>query len=162
MTERWLRRSKPDDIDAIAALNDSAFKGKAEGQIVRTLWKDGDSVLSLVAHDDRDLIGHIEFYRILIDGAAIAIGLGPVSARPDLQKSGIGSQLIEFGLTAMTGAGETICFLLGHPSYYPRFGFDHLLTKNFESPWTHPAFMAKRLADHAPTSGKLTFPKAFG
>lgn len=161
MSERWLRRSKPDDINAIAALNDAAFKGKTEGKIVRTLWKDGDSVLSLVAHDDRDLIGHIEFYRLWLDGAPVAVGLGPMSARPDVQKSGLGGELIRYGLMALTGSGETICFVLGHQTYYPRFGFAPELAAQFVSPYPYPAFMAKALSSGAPTGGTLTFPKAF-
>jgi putative acetyltransferase len=162
MSERWLRRARPEDMDAIAALNDAAFKDKAEGDIVRALWKDGDSVLSLIAHDERRLIGHIEFYRLWLDGAPVAVGLGPMCAHPDVQKSGIGAQLIKFGLMALTGAGETICFVLGHKTYYPRFGFAPELAAQFASPFPRPEFMAKALSPDAPASGTLTFPKAFG
>jgi putative acetyltransferase len=153
-------------MDAIAALVDSAFvpafNSREESTLVRRLAADGDSVLSLVAHDETRLIGHAQFFRIQIDGAPLATGLGPMCAAPDVQKSGIGSGLIKMGLMALEGAGETICFVLGHPDYYPRFGFDHELTKSFAAPWTHKAFMARRLAGGGPTSGTLTYPAAFG
>ncbi len=158
----WIRRATPDDLAGIKALNDDAFGDSAEGNIVEMLWQMKDSVLSLVAHDDRNLVGHIEFYRLRLDGAPNVVGLGPMSARPDLQRSGIGSGLVRLGLTALEGAGETLCFVLGHPKYYPRFGFSRDAARAFTSPYDSPAFMAKALTPAAPTSGQLTFPDAFG
>ena len=121
-----------------------------------------DGLASLVAHNDRDIVGHLQFFKVLVDGEDIACGLGPVSAHPELQGRGIGAGLIRFGLTLMEGANRTHCFLLGHTDYYPRFGFSADLAAQFESPWSGPHFMAKQLTETAPQGGQLTYPAAFG
>ena len=162
MSQLWIRPATPDDAETITALTDAAFGTPEEAQIITKLAADGDSLASLVAHNDRDILGHIQFFKILIDGEDIACGLGPVSAHPEVQGRGIGAGLIRFGLTLMEGAGRTHCFLLGHKDYYPRFGFSAELAAQFESPWSGPHFMAKQLLDDAPQSGRLTYPDAFG
>lgn len=158
----WIRPAHADDIDEIAKLNDAAFGQSAEGKIVRRLKRDGDSLLSLIAHDDSRIVGHIEFFRIRVDDAPVAVGLGPMSVLPGRQKQGIGSGLIRTGLLALEGAGESLVFVLGHPDYYPRFGLSADAALPFSAPWSGPAFMARRLADAAPASGTLTYPSAFG
>ena len=158
----WIRAARPTDMDAIAALNDIAFGGPDEGRIVRALHADGDSVLSLVAMDGEEIAGHIEFFRVRVNGAPLAVGLGPMSAKPGLQKQGVGSDLIRLGLAALEGAGETIVFVLGHGTYYPKFGFSEAAAKPFTAPWSGPHFMALRLVPGGPETGSLTYPKAFG
>lgn len=163
MTRFFIRPAQSTDADAVARLNDAAFGGPAEAQIVRALAADGDSLLSLVAIDDAEgLVGHIEFFRILIDGQPLAAGLGPMSAKPGHQKSGIGSYLVRTGLEELDILGEKLVFVLGHPSYYPRFGFEEATARPFKAPWSGPHFMALRLADGGPAAGTLTYPKAFG
>ena len=157
----WIRPAHADDIDEIAKLNDAAFGQPAEGKIVRRLKRDGDSLLSLVAHDDSRIVGHVEFSRVLVDGAPLAVTLAPVSVLPGVQKRGIGSGLIRTGLLALEGAGESLVFVLGHADYYPRFGFSAEAAAPFDAPWSGPHFMAKRLADSAPVAGTLTYPAAF-
>ncbi len=162
MADIWIRRARPEDIGAIIALNDASFGRPDEGRILRGLWDDGDSLLSLVACDGDDIAGHIEFFRILTDGNPKGAGLGPMSTRPGLQKQGIGSALIRLGLTALEGAGEHIVFVLGHDTYYPKFGFTAEAAAPFIAPWSGPHFMAIRLGEAAPASGRLTYPAAFG
>lgn len=162
MRDLWVRQAREDDAPAIAALNDIAFGTPDEARIVAQLAKDGDSLASLVAHNDRENLGHIQFFRILIDGEAVAAGLGPMSVLPDFQRRGIGSALIRFGLTLMEGQGHALVFVLGHPGYYPRFGFETGMAKAFLAPWSGPAFMVKRLGKDAPLKGRLTYPDAFG
>ena len=162
MNNLWIRPATPEDADTITALTDAAFGTPEEAQIIAQLAQDGDGLASLVAHNDREILGHIQFFKIWVDGADIACGLGPVSAHPDVQKRGIGSGLIRFGLTLMEGAGRTHCFLLGHKDYYPRFGFSSDLAANFSAPWSGPSFMAIALSDDGPSSGELTYPAAFG
>src|SRR6056297_432092 len=146
MKNVWIRQSRDEDAETITELNDLAFGTPEEAQIVTQLALDGDSLASLVAHNDREILGHIQFFRVWIDGADIAAGLGPVSARPDVQRRGIGAGLIRFGLTLMEGAGRTHCFLLGHKDYYPRFGFSAELAAQFSGPWSGPSFMARPLS----------------
>ena len=162
MNNLWIRPATADDADAVTTLNDLAFGTPEEAKIVTQLAIDGDSLASLVAHDDREILGHIQFFKVWVDGADIACGLGPVSAHPDVQGRGIGAGLIRFGLTLMEGAGRTHCFLLGHKDYYPRFGFSAELAANFSGPWSGEHFMAKRLTGTGPTAGELTYPAAFG
>ncbi|MEM9569870.1 MAG: N-acetyltransferase [Pseudomonadota bacterium] len=162
MNNLWIRPATPEDADTITELTDAAFGTPEEAQIILKLADDGDSLASLVAHNDREILGHIQFFRVWIDGADVACGLGPVSARPDVQGRGIGAGLIKFGLTLMEGAGRTHCFLLGHKEYYPRFGFSADLAAQFGGPWSGPHFMAIELKSGGPNVGKLTYPAAFG
>ena len=158
----WIRPSRPEHMDAIAAVNDAAFGGPEESRITRALHADGDSLLSLVATGNIEIVGHIEFFRIWIDGAAVGVGLGPMSVLPELQKTGVGASLIRLGLAALEGAGETIVFVLGHDTYYPKFGFTEAAASPFSAPWSGPHFMALRLGKGGPETGTLTYPKAFG
>ncbi len=161
MIDFWTRAARPEDAGAIAALNDAAFGGPDEARIVRQLQADGDSLLSLVAETETGLVGHIEFFRILIDGQPTGAGLGPMSAQPGRQRAGIGSYLIRTGLEELDMLGETIVFVLGHDTYYPKFGFEADTAKPFTAPWSGPHFMAIRLAPGGPASGTLTYPRAF-
>lgn len=166
MTFFFIRPARPDDMDAITALSDEAFglafKSNEESRVIRQLHADGDSLVSLVAvADDESIVGHIEFFRIVIDGEPLAAGLGPMSAKPGMQKSGIGSYLVRTGLEELDDLGETLVFVLGHTDYYPRFGFTVEAAKPFTAPWSGPHFMALRLTEGGPTSGTLTYPKAF-
>lgn len=158
----WIRPFRPEYLDAIVAVNDAAFGGPDEGAITRALHADGDSVLSLVASGNIEIVAHIEFFRIWIDGAPVGVGLGPMSVLPELQNSGIGGRLIRLGLAALEGAGETLVFVLGHDTYYPKFGFSEAAAKPFSAPWSGPHFMALRLGKGGPETGTLTYPKAFG
>jgi putative acetyltransferase len=162
MNNLWIRPASPEDAEAITEHTDAAFGTLEEAKIITQLAADGDGLASLVAHNDREILGHIQFFKVWVDGEDIACGLGPVSARPDVQRRGIGAGLIRFGLTLMEGAGRSHCFLLGHKEYYPRFGFSAELAAQFSGPWSGPNFMAKALTTNGPTEGALTYPAAFG
>ena len=162
MNNLWIRSAEEQDAAAIAALNDLAFGSPDEARIVAQLAVDGDSLASLVAHNVREILGHIQFFRIRVDGADTACGLGPMSVLPNVQKKGIGGGLIRFGLTLMEGQGRAICFVLGRPNYYPKFGFDAGLAVPFDAPWSGPAFLARRLGTGGLERGQLTYPAAFG
>lgn len=162
MNNLWIRPAEAEDARAITELTDAAFGTPEEAKIITQLAEDGDSLASLVAHNDREILGHIQFFKVWIDGADVACGLGPVSARPDVQGRGIGAGLIRFGVTLMEGAGRSHCFLLGHKEYYPRFGFSADLAAKFDSPWSVPHFMALELNAGGAASGTLKYPAAFG
>ncbi len=162
MSELWLRAAREDDAGAIATLNRAAFKNDEEAEIVAALERDGDSLSALVAHDDHDLLGHIQFFRILVDGAPIGAGLGPMSVAPVHQGRSIGSQMVRFGLLQMQGQDHGLVFVLGHPEFYARFGFSADMATDFRAPWSGPAFMALRLDEDSPRTGRLTYPRAFG
>ncbi|MCZ4297684.1 GNAT family N-acetyltransferase [Henriciella marina] len=157
-----IRDAAPADMDAIAALNDAAFGTPDEGVITRQLARDGDSLVSLDAEDETGtLIGHIEFFRILVNGKDVAAGLGPMSAAPGHQKQGVGYALIKAGMPRVEQLGRQLVFVLGHPDYYPRFGFHPAVAARYKAPWSGEAFMAIELFETAPRSGTLTYPRAF-
>ncbi|RIJ23469.1 N-acetyltransferase [Henriciella barbarensis] len=157
-----IRPSTPDDLDGVAALNSAAFGTPDEAHITRQLHADGDSLISLVAeHEDGYLIGHIEFFRILVNGKDVAAGLGPMSAAPGHQKRGVGYALIKAGMPQVEQLGRQLVFVLGHPDYYPRFGFNPAVAARYDAPWSGQAFMAIELFETAPRSGTLTYPSAF-
>ena len=161
MRDLWIRQARSEDADAISALNTECFGSPAEAAIVARLSEDGDSLASLVAHNDRQILGHIQFFRILVDGRDIAAGLGPMCAAPDRQKQGIGRGLIKLGMTLMEGQGRGLVFVLGHTDYYPKFGFSAAVGAHYAAPWSGEAFMGIELREDAPRTGDLTYPAAF-
>jgi len=126
MEIRWERE---EDIDAIrdvtsAAFQNAPYSNQAEAAIVDALRNAGALAVSLVAVDDRDLVGHIAFSAVMIDGKMNGwYGLGPVSVRPDRQRQGIGQALIRTGLSCLKDLHAQGCVVLGEPGYYDRFGF---------------------------------------
>ncbi len=124
-----IRDETPADRDAITHVTVEAFKTLAvsdqtEHYVVNALRSAGALTLSLVAEIDGEIVGHIAFSPVTMsDGAPDWYGLGPVSVLPDYQHKGIGSALIHEGLARLRGLGAKGCCLVGHPEYYPRFGF---------------------------------------
>ena len=117
------------DIETIHKLTAIAFAPKAysdgtEPAIIDALRLAGDLTLSLVALHDEELVGHVAFSPVVIGELTHHwFGLGPISVQPELQKTGIGSALINKGLEMLKGSGAHGCALIGDPKYYSRFGF---------------------------------------
>ncbi|WOK35834.1 N-acetyltransferase [Sphingomonas sp. C3-2] len=113
-----------------AAFATAPHSSGTEAAIVEALRSAGALSLSLIAEDDGEVIGHIAFSPVQIDGREDGwLGLGPVAVRPDRQQRGIGAALINEGLARLRAEGAKGCVLLGDPDYYRRFGFvsdDHL------------------------------------
>jgi putative acetyltransferase len=124
-----LRPERPDDIDAIRRLTETAFKtaphaAGTEHLIIDRLRAAGALALSLVAEADGAVVGHVAFSPVSIsDGSADWYGLGPISVNPARQGGGIGGKLIREGLERLKALGAAGCVLLGDPAYYGRFGF---------------------------------------
>jgi putative acetyltransferase len=130
MTQLIIRPETLDDIPAIHALNATAFarEGKPgpEAMLVDALRARKAVTLSWVAVMGEAVVGHILYSPVTIvspDASFAAVGLGPVAVGPDYQKRGIGSRLIRESLEALRGKGHGAVFLVGHPTYYPKFGF---------------------------------------
>ncbi len=158
-----LREATGDDRAAIRDLTTRAFGREDEARIIDGLEAQGASYLQVVAELDGRIVGHVVFYNLGVFGKLGAIGLGPMSVDPWVQREGIGQTMARFGLAVCQKAGVPIVFVLGHPEYYPKFGFSTEAAREFESPWTgQPAFMALRMKYGPPMSGKLVFPEAFG
>ncbi len=162
MDKPVIRIAWQDDKPAIADLNTRAFGQEDEARIVTQLEKDGDVVLQLVAELDGRLVGHILFYAVGVRGKLGAVGLGPMSVDPWVQREGIGKQLIVQGLTMLRDNGVSVVFVLGHDWYYPKLGFSVEATEPFQTSLKGPHFFALRLRHGPPMSGELIFPAAFG
>lgn len=124
-----IRSEIPSDADAIRHVTTVAFKAAEhsdgnEAAIIDELRAGGALTISLVATVDSDVVGHVAFSPITIDGHDIGwFGLGPVSAHPDWQGKGIGNALITRGLDELVAKKAAGCVVLGDPNYYQRFGF---------------------------------------
>jgi len=114
------------DIAAIRHVNEQAFNRPAEADLVDRLRESGKVTLSLVVVRDAQVVGHILFSPVVIEStehAIAAVGLAPMAVLPELHNQGIGSRLVTAGLDECRRAGHQIAVVLGHPRYYPRFGF---------------------------------------
>jgi putative acetyltransferase len=156
----------PDDIEAIAALNRAAFGGEEEVRIIDRLRRDGLFALSLVERDDGAIVGHILFSKldVTVDGRAVpAVALAPMAVEPTRQRAGIGSRLVRQALHMLKDRGWEAVIVLGHPDYYPRFGFSAALAAKLAAPFSGAAFMALELKPGAlaGASGAVRYPRAF-
>ncbi|NNH61472.1 N-acetyltransferase [Rhizobium laguerreae] len=124
-----IRYETPDDIDAIHDLTSTAFNPMpysdgTEAKIVRRLRAKGDLEISLVAEEDGEILGHVAFSAVTINGAHDGwFGLGPISVKPERQRQGIGKAMIARGLELLKERGASGCALIGNPEIYSRVGF---------------------------------------
>jgi putative acetyltransferase len=117
-----IREEQAGDAAAIRDLNRQAFGQDQEANIVEALRGNGGVVLSLVGTLDERVIGHVLYSPVQL-GALTGAGLGPMAVHPDHQRQGIGSRLIEAGTRLLRESGCPFVVVVGHPEYYPRFGF---------------------------------------
>lgn len=144
-----IRQEKEQDQETVFELNCAAFETPAEAQLVDQLRKNVEPLISLVCEDAGEIVGHIMFSPVEIDGLAgkHIMGLAPMAVSPDRQRTGIGSQLIEAGLQHCKNAGVGAVVVLGHTEYYPKFGFKSSIEYGFKSEYDVPeeVFMALEL-----------------
>jgi len=120
-----IRPEAEEDHKAVFTVNASAFGSSAEAGLVDALRQQARPAISLVAEDHGEIIGHIMFTPVTLSGHPDSkmMGLAPMAVSPENQRQGIGSTLIEKGLEQCKKHGITAVVVLGHPEYYPRFGF---------------------------------------
>jgi putative acetyltransferase len=162
-----IRPETPADFAAIHEVNRLAFGQEAEAELVDGLRDGGFVRLSLVAEVEGQIVGHILFGRLPIiteTGVVEALSLAPMAVLPTHQRRGIGTRLVEEGLRDCRDAGHKIVVVLGHPAFYPRFGFSAKLAEPLTSPFGGgEAWMAVELVPGALAGvvGRVEYPPPF-
>jgi putative acetyltransferase len=121
-----VRPEHPADFASVRKINEEAFGQPTEADLVDALRMHVFPYISLVAQADEQLVGHIFFSPVSIqseESTFLALGLAPMAVLPGFQRQGIGSQLVREGLRECLRIGHSVVVVLGHPGYYPRFGF---------------------------------------
>jgi putative acetyltransferase len=149
-----VRPEKPEDVPATRVVNEQAFGRAAEADLVDALRRNSKATLSLVAEDNARIVGHILFSPVTIhsnETELIGVGLAPLAVIPERQNQGIGLMLVEEGVRRLREEGHRFVVVLGHPNYYPRFGFVPASRFNIKSEYdvADEAFMAMELQEGA-------------
>jgi putative acetyltransferase len=139
-----IRAAKVEDLDAVLDVETRAFGEPDEAELVRNLLADpsAEPLISLLAFDGDKAIGHILFTAVKVVGAAeqiIGMILAPLAVVPEAQGLGVGDALSREALAASKKGGVDLVFVLGHPGYYPRFGFAPAGQFGLSAPYPIPA-----------------------
>jgi putative acetyltransferase len=167
-TERTIVRDETaTDNAAVYLVDREAFGGADEADLVDRLRSEGVVLRSFVADSEKHIVGHILFSRVWIDTDAepvAAAALAPVAVLPSRQRTGIGSQLIRYGLHRLQEDGERVVLVLGEPEFYERFGFSSETARDLASPFPPEAYMALELrtGELAGVHARVRYPDAFG
>lgn len=165
---QWRTRpEKPSDVTAIRDVNLAAFETAHEADLVDALrqdpaWINGLSIVT--TNESGVVVGHALLTRCYI-GDVPALCLGPCAVLPDYQRNGVGSAAIWAGLKAARDHGEDFVVVLGHPSYYPKFGFERASNYGIQVSVDVPdeALMALSLSeDHRLPAGTVRYAAPFG
>ena len=135
-----VRAEQKEDIAAIQAIHLSAFPEDGESKLVDRLRENAQPLISLVAEMDGKLVGHILFSPLTLGSkpSLQLMGLAPMAVLPACQRQGIGSALIEAGLEQCRLNHIGAVAVLGHPDYYPRFGFSASSNYSIKSEYDVP------------------------
>jgi putative acetyltransferase len=165
-----VRNEAPADFDAVRAIHTLAFGQPQEARLVDALRAAPDlaPIVSLVASHEGRVVGHILFTPIRIGQALAAkraMSLAPVGVHPDFQRRGFGDALVRAGLTECARLGHPVVVVVGHPEYYPRFGFRPARAAGLEAPFEvrDSAFMVWEQSPGALAGirGMIEYPAAF-
>lgn len=163
-----VRPEEPHDPPAIRAVNEAAFGTPLEADIVDALRARGKARISLVAEARAQVVGHVLFSPVSLAGHAglPLVGLGPMAVLPAHQRRGIGSALVRRGLEFCRAQRHAAVVVLGHPGYYPRFGFVPASRYRIRSGYDVPddVFMVVELRPGSlrDVSGTVAYDEAFG
>jgi len=145
-----IRAETEADHPAVYEVNERAFGQAGEADLVDALRRNAQPQISLVAELDGRVVGHIFFSPVLIESEAstfTALGLAPMAVLPEFQNQSIGSELVRRGLEECRSIGHDVVVVVGHPGYYPRFGFVTAKQKGLRCEYNVPdeAFMVAEL-----------------
>ena len=162
-----LRPEQPLDAPLIWNVNKVAFGSNVEADLVDALRSGGFSKVSLVAEIKGEIVGHILFSTVTVHhatGKQVVLSLAPMAVMPNRQRMGIGSQLVKAGLNECRKLDFPFVVVLGHPDFYPRFGFSSALARHLESPFgAGEAWMALEITSGSLSgvSGHVKYPQPF-
>ncbi len=165
-----VRAETAKDFDSVFRVNRLAFGRDNEARLVEAVRKTEFFIpeLSLVAVIDEEVAGHILISMIAVEtkeGKVPVLGLAPIAVLPEFQRRGIGSELVRHGIKESSRLGHRAIVLVGHPEYYPRFGFEPARAKGLETAYPVPdeAFMVLELYSGAldGIAGTILHPPAF-
>ena len=163
-----IRAEKKTDIKNIWQINAKAFEGEEEANLVNALRNSGTPYISLVYEKNNNLSGHIFFTPVELVGDTTnlrLIGLAPMAVNPKMQNKGIGSSLIKAGIKQCLNEGYDAIVVLGHPNYYPKFGFIPSVKYGIKSEYDVPenVFMILELRENAlkEKTGTIKYHAAF-
>lgn len=156
-----------DDCAAIRFVNEEAFGSPEEADLVDNLRTSGLVLVSLVAEVEVRLVGPILFSRMWIDapsGRIPVVALAPMAVVPEQQRRGVGTLLVQCGVEKLREQKEEVVIVVGHPEFYPRFGFSSQQAESIDNPFPREAFMALELRPGtlAGVKGSVAYPPAFG
>jgi putative acetyltransferase len=139
-----IREAVEADLGDVMAIERLAFGFEKEAELVRELLHDPSAkpLLSLLAYRKGRAVGHILFTKAHLTDSQNTVSiviLAPLAIVPDAQKQGIGGKLIQHGLGLLSKSGVDLVFVLGHPEYYPRYGFTPAGQLGFEAPYPIPS-----------------------
>lgn len=165
-----IRPEQPEDFPVVRAVNLAAFDTTVEADLVDAMRETSEYVpeLSLIAELDGQIVGHALFSEVTVEqetGELTALSLGPIAVLPEHQRQGIGSTLIEHGHRRGREMGYPFVVLIGHPWYYPRFGYVPARQHGLVTIWdvSDPVFMVCELEpgalEHA--AGEIRYPEPF-
>lgn len=160
-----MRAATAADAGDIARVEGAAFGQEDEARLVAALDEGGYTRVSLVAERDGEVIGHVllsELEFAARSGPLPALALAPVAVAPSHQRQGVGDALVRAALEIAQQQGYRAVVVLGHPGYYPRFGFSVAAAAGIRSPYQGPHFMAVDFTPEAgPLVGEVTYPAPF-
>ena len=133
-----IRQEQPEDVAAVRRINELAFGQPAEAGIVDSIRAACPDAVSLVALDDDQVVGHVFFSPVSVSGETGIVrgmGLAPMAVLAERQRQGIGSLLAREGIDAIRERKCPFIIVLGHPEYYPRFGFVPASQHGLSSQW---------------------------
>lgn len=132
-----IRDERPADVRSIRQLNRRAFGRDQEANIVDALRSNRATLLSMIAVDEDDVVGHVMYSPVTI-GEMTGAGLGPMAVVPEHQRQGIGSDLVTTSLERLRSAACPFVVVIGHPAFYPRFGFKPASPYGISCEWPVP------------------------
>ncbi len=172
-----IRLETPGDEPGVRRVNLAAFAGPEEADIVDQVRRGAPegwhSVVAVGAPEtsaDGVIVGHLLLSPCRVeddDGVPVGtvLAIGPVAVLPELQYRGIGASLMGAAMSLAIARGVPALVLLGHPAYYPRFGFSSARDAGLQPPaaaWPDEAWMARLLpAWTDDMAGTVRYPKAF-